>query len=92
MTIKIDERLLTISFGIGLIRKRIEIARIKNVETVKNPWYYGWGIRIIPKGMLYNISGTAGIELKFKDTERLVRIGTKNSTQLKQEITRFISS
>jgi hypothetical protein len=35
---------------------------------------------------LYNISGTRGVELKFNDTERIIRIGTKDPLTLKKEI------
>jgi len=86
LTIKITSDTITVSFGIGLIRKRIKLIRVKTVETIKSPWYYGWGIRIIPNGILYNISGSDGVELKFNDTNRIIRIGTKNSLALKQEI------
>mgnify|MGYP003576996865 CR=1 FL=1 len=86
LTTKITSDTITISFGIGLIRKRIKVKRVKSVDTVKSPWYYGWGIRIIPNGTLYNISGYDGVELKFKDTNRIVRIGTKDPLTLKKEI------
>jgi hypothetical protein len=56
------------------------------VESVTSPWYYGWGIRMIPNGTLYNISGGDGVELKFADTNRIIRIGTKDSLTLKKEI------
>ena len=86
LTTKITFNAITISFGIGLIRRRIELRRIKSVETVKSPWYYGWGIRIIPKGILYNTSGSDGVEIKFNDHDRIIRVGTKDSPTLKKEI------
>ena len=86
LTTKVVDGLVTVSFGIGLIRKRILLHRIKKVITVVNPWYYGWGVRFIPNGMLYNISGSDGVELQFNDTDRIIRIGTKDAGQLKREI------
>jgi hypothetical protein len=86
LTTNITSDTITVSFGIGLISKRIKLKRIKTVDTVKSPWYYGWGIRIIPNGTLYNISGTDGVELTFNDTDRIIRIGTKDSLELKKEI------
>jgi hypothetical protein len=77
---------ISVSFGVGLISKSIRLNRIKTIETVKNPWYYGWGLRIIPEGMLYNIGGSDAIEIKFIDTSRVIRIGTKDSYKLKSEI------
>jgi hypothetical protein len=90
LTTKISAEIITLSFGIGLIRKRILINRISNVETVKTPWYYGYGIRFIPNGMLYNISGSEGIEIEFNDTKRVVRIGSKNPGLLKLQIEKRI--
>lgn len=86
LTTKITSDTITVSFGIGLIRKRIKLNRVRSVTTVESPWYYGWGIRLIPNGMLYNISGTHGIELKLKDTNRIIRVGSKDSRSLKEEI------
>jgi hypothetical protein len=86
LTTKITSDTITVLFGIGLIRKRIKLDRVRSVTTVKSPWYYGWGIRIIPNGMLFNISGTDGIELKFNDTNRIIRIGSKKPRSLKKEI------
>jgi hypothetical protein len=86
LTTKITSDTITVSFGVGLIRKKIQLKRVKTVDTIKSPWYYGWGIRIIPNGTLYNISGTDGVELKFDDTNRIIRIGTKDSLTLKKEI------
>jgi len=86
LTTTITSDTITVSFGIGLIRKRVKLKRVKAVETIKSPWYHGWGIRIIPNGTLYNISGSDGVELKFNDTDRIIRIGTKNSLALKKAI------
>jgi hypothetical protein len=83
---KITPDLITVSFGIGLLRKRIPIKKIKSVTEVKNPWYFGWGIRFIPNGMMFNISGFNGVEIALNDSGRIIRIGTANSSQLKQEI------
>lgn len=86
LTTRITSAAIVVSFGIGLIRKKIDLKRIKSVKAVQSPWYYGWGLRWIPNGMLYNISGTDGVELRFHDTGRILRIGTKNSANLKKEI------
>ena len=90
LTTKVSVDKITVVFGIGVPRRAIAINRIKSVEQVKTPWYYGWGIRYFPGGVLYNISGAYGVELKFKDTENVIRIGSKNPHQLKQEIAKRI--
>ncbi len=86
MTTTIDEERIRITYGIGLIRKSIQLHDIDTVTIVTNPWYYGWGIRLIPNGMLYNINGSVGVELKLKEKTRVIRIGTSNAFALKQAI------
>lgn len=88
METTVDDRTIKMSFGIGLIRKRIAIERIKSIEIVSTPWYYGYGIRLIPNGWLYNARGPHGVELRFVDRNRVIRIGTKDPAQLKKEIER----
>ena len=92
MTTKLKTDSISLAYGIGLVRSRIQLNKIKSIEIVKNPWYYGRGIRLIPKGVLYNIQGSDGIELKFNYTNRLVRIGTKDPIKLKQEIEKRLSA
>jgi len=86
LTTKLTSDTITISFGIGLIRRRIPLKKVKTVDTIKSPWYYGWGIRIIPNGILFNMSSSDGVELKFNDTDRIIRIVTRDSLTLKKEI------
>jgi hypothetical protein len=86
LTTKVTAEKIIVSFGPGIIKKRIPLKTIKSVDPVKSPWYYGWGIRIIPNGVLHNISGRDGVELRFNDHKGIIRIGTKNSLMLKNEI------
>jgi len=86
MTTTVTSEKILIVFGIGIITIRIPLKRIATMTPVKNPWYYGWGIRFIPGGMLYNISGSQGVELQFNDSNRVIRIGTKDPQHLKREI------
>lgn len=90
MTTILDPEKITVLFGIGLIKKRFALNKIKEVSVVKNPWYYGWGIRYVPHGKLYNISGLKGVELTFYSTDRIIRIGTQDPAKLKNEIEKFV--
>lgn len=78
--------ILMISFGIGLIWKSIRISSIESIKIVKSPLYFGWGIRMIPNGTMYNISGSKAIEITFNNSPRIVRIGSKHPEKLKYEI------
>ena len=68
-------------FGIGLIRRRIALNRIASVSAVTNHWIYGWGIRWIPGGWLWNVSGLDGVELSLTNG-RPFRIGSDEPEQL----------
>jgi hypothetical protein len=76
---------VAVRFGIGLIKRVIPVESIQSVTVVTNAWYYGWGIRLIPHGWLYNISGTKGIEMQLK-SGRVVRIGSANPEELAREV------
>jgi hypothetical protein len=76
---------LTLLFGIGLIRKSVDLNDLREARLVTNPWYYGWGIRYIPNGRLYTLSGSEAVELSFRSTGRVVRIGSPPARQLLAE-------
>lgn len=89
LTVDINEDLLEIRFGPGVIRKKFPLKEIESCQVVKNPWYYGWGIRLTPHGRLYNVSGFYAVEIKFKDGKKF-RIGTNVPKELEQAILQSI--
>jgi hypothetical protein len=86
MITRVTNETISVSYGVGIIKKTIAMRDIKSVGKVKNPWYYGWGIRLIPNGWLYNISGSDAVELTFTHKQTIFRIGTKDPVALKNEI------
>lgn len=85
LTVIIKENILEIQFGPGIIRKKFLLTDIDSCQIVKNPWYYGWGIRVIPNGFLYNVSGFYAVEIKMK-TGKKYRIGTDVPKELEKAI------
>jgi len=81
----LDDKIF-ISFGIGLIWKFIDLRTIARVNIVEIPFFYGRGIRITPKGTIYNLSSSRGIELHFNFSKRTVRLGSKDPEKLKNQI------
>lgn len=81
LTVVVREQVLDISFGPGLIRRRIELRHIRSVRVVRNAWYYGWGIRLTPTGWLWNVSGLGGVEVQFDNGQRF-RIGSDEPNAL----------
>jgi len=89
LTVEIDKTRLIVKFGFGVINKKFILKDIESCHAVKNPWYYGWGIRITPHGWLYNISGLSAIEIQMKNGKKY-RIGTDEPKSLEHAITQTI--
>ena len=81
LVVKVNSNKIYVAFGSGLIRKNIPFTIIKTAEKVRNKWYYGFGIRIIPDGQMYNVAGLDAIELKLTNG-RVFRIGTDEPDKL----------
>lgn len=75
LTVEVDERAIRLWFGIGLIRKAIPLSDVAACRPVRNRWWWGWGIRAIPGGWLYNVSGLDAVELRLHNG-KIIRIGT----------------
>ena len=91
MTTILSDEHIHISYGIGLISKKINMNQLKAVRIVRNKWYYGLGIRILKDGIMYNIHGLNAVELELKKQTKTIRIGTQDSHKLKFEIDKVIN-
>jgi hypothetical protein len=86
LTVEVDDSALVAWFGPGVARKRIPLRDIRSVRTVYNPFFYGWGIHWVPwLSWIYNVSGTAGIELRMETGSRF-RIGSDQPEALAQAL------
>ena len=81
LTVTVDDQMIKVQFGLRIIRKAFRLNEIEAYRVVKNPWYYGWGIRFTPRGWLFNVSGFSAIELQMKNG-KTYRIGTDDSDNL----------
>lgn len=75
LTVQVDADHLSARFGPGPIRRRIALSDVRAATVVSNPWWYGWGLRLIPGGTLYNVSGLSAVELVLRDGG-VWRVGT----------------
>jgi hypothetical protein len=89
LTVAIREEELEVRFGPGLIRQRFKLNEIESCKVVKNSWYYGWGIRLTPHGVLYNVSGFDAVEIRLR-TGKKFRIGTDVPQELEGAIWQVI--
>jgi hypothetical protein len=85
LTIVIEDGVLRSYFGPGLPAKTAKIEEIASAEVVENPWYAGWGIRVLPRGMLYNVSGLKAVEITLKNGQ-VFRLGTDEPDALRAAI------
>jgi hypothetical protein len=85
LTIVVTDKELLARFGPGVTVKRVKLADVRSVEAVRNPWYYGWGIRVTPRGMLYNVSGFDAVEVRMR-TGKVFRLGTDEPDRLVRAI------
>lgn len=90
LTIYVNNVSVTFTLGTGLVRKRFLISDIKSCKPVRNSPFYGLGIRMIPGGWLYSVSGLGAVELAFKSRKSVVRIGTDKPEAVADAINRFI--
>ncbi len=78
-------------FGFGLPFRTIQLKNIKSVTIVKNKWWYGWGIRQVKKGWLYNVAGLDAIEITL-DSGKTIRIGTNEVKILANKLEKAVAN
>jgi len=81
LTVRIEDTLLTASFGRGWPQRVIDLSDVATAAAVRNTWIQGWGIRKISGGWMYNVWGLDAIEFTTK-SGTLVRIGTNDVDDL----------
>ena len=86
MTVIVTDSQIIIKLGIGLITKKIDLSEIISVNTKKYPFYFGYGIRITPGGILYNVNGRHAVEIRLRNKKNSVQIGTDDWDNLKNVI------
>ncbi len=92
LTITVDSTHVSFKLGLGLVSKTYTIADLSSCTPITNSAFYGIGIRMLPSGWLYNVSGLKAIELRFKHKTSVVRIGTNNPDEISQLIQSLIGS
>jgi hypothetical protein len=85
LTVEIADGELRVVFGPGWTAKRVRLEEIRSVTAVRNPWWYGWGIRLTPHGALYNVSGRDAVEVRLRTGKRF-RVGTDEPDVLERAL------
>ena len=87
LSVSVSDDEVYVGFGPGLIRRRFPAAEIRALHTVRNRWWYGWGIRLTPYGWMYNVSGLDAVEIELASGKRF-RIGTDEPKRLAAAISK----
>lgn len=67
---------VTATFHLGWPKRTIARSQITKVEVVRNKWWHGLGIRLIPGSTtMYNVWGLDAVQLELEG-KRNFRIGT----------------
>lgn len=91
LTTEVHPDRIRLYFGAGIIRRTIEMREVASANVVRNSWVSGWGIRLIPGGWMWNVSGLDAVELTLRNGKRF-RIGTDEPKQLFEAIRPHTSS
>jgi hypothetical protein len=81
LTTIVTAQWVEVQFGLGWPKRQIAVSDIRSATPVQNPWYYGWGIRLTPRGWLWNVSGSHAVELELRGGNHF-RIGTDQPEKL----------
>ncbi len=81
LTVEVDAPRLSWHFGSGFWKKSVVRGDIVAVEIAQMKWWYGYGIRITPRGWLYRVSGNDAVGVTLASGKTLF-IGTDEPDKL----------
>lgn len=85
LTVEVGEHAVTAHFGPGFPKRTIPLRAIEYVRPMEMPWYFGWGVRWVPRGWMFRGSGTAVVEIVL-DTGRRFCVGSPEPEALAEAI------
>jgi hypothetical protein len=90
LTVAVADGEVRTAFGWGWPSRTLAVAEITAFRSVRNRWFYGWGIRKVPGGWMYNVWGLDAIELDLRSGKRF-RIGADQPEALMSAISAHTS-
>jgi hypothetical protein len=75
LTVTVDREALVLRFGLGVWRRRVPLSDVTRAEPFRAPWFWGYGIRLAPRGWPYRVSGPHAVDLTL-GSGRHVYVGT----------------
>jgi len=86
LTVVVANGVVEVKFGFGWPRRTMETRDIVAARQVRNQWYYGFGMRKVPGGWMYNVWGLDAVEVELRSGSTF-RIGTDEPGDLQVAIT-----
>ena len=74
LTTSVDDQAVRAAFRWGRPERVIPLADIGAARVVRNKWWYGLGVRVIPGATMFNVWGLDAVELELPG--RNFRVGT----------------
>ncbi|MDJ0662963.1 MAG: hypothetical protein QNJ75_00290 [Acidimicrobiia bacterium] len=90
LTVRVSGSEVRVGFGPGWPRRVFGSYEIVAFRPVRNKWYYGWGVRKIPEGWMYNVWGLDAVELELASGKKF-RIGTNDQDDLVAALTTHLA-
>lgn len=80
----VDHKVVTVAFTFGWPRRTIPVEDIDDHSPVRNKWIYGYGVRLVPGGVMYNVAGLDAVAITYrhKGKTKTFRIGTDDPAGL----------
>ncbi len=76
LTVTVDRDSVSCRFGpLGVIHKRLALADIRRAAAIRTSPLWGWGLRLTPRGWLWNVSGLDAVEFEMTNGTRFA-VGT----------------
>ena len=85
LTTKVSASEVEWYFTFGFLKKTVQLGSIISTNAVRNKAWWGLGIRLLPQGWLYCISGLDVVELVLDDGSR-IRVGTDEPREFNSAI------
>lgn len=85
LTITITNKHIEAAFGFRVFVQKMALENIDpaKIEVIKTPLSYGIGLRMTPKGTLYNTRHGKSLHITSKDGKKTFFIGSKNAEEIK---------
>ena len=65
MTVTVTDDVVEVRFRLGWPYRSVKRRNIGSHAPVRSPWWYGFGLRFIPGGFMWNVWGLDAVELRM---------------------------